>query len=415
MSIISHMLGSVSRLEPKHVAVVGGGLGGIRTIEALRGAGYRGPITLVAAEEHFPYDRPALSKQVLTGAWEHDRVTLCDAARATELAVDIRLGMRATQLHPGRLTLSDGSELDADAIVLATGLTPRRLAGQPDAPTVHVLRTIEDSLRLRAALRQGGSLLIVGGGFIGAEVASAARTAGMRVTVLEAQPTPLATAVGPIVGTMCGRVLTEAGVELRVNCATSGFRSPTELELADGTTLEPDHILVAIGAVPEVEWLRESGLDLSNGIGCDDTGRALGADGVWAVGDAAAWHGPLGVRRRVEHWSNVSSQAAVVAQDILGTAAPKPELPYFWSDQFGLKFQLIGSPEQSDAVITLAGEGLAGGQIRGTVLGYLAGESLVAAAGFGTVREIARLRQVITDGGGLDAAVAALSPANVPA
>ncbi|SDG59648.1 Reductase C-terminal [Pseudonocardia oroxyli] len=374
--------------------VVGAGLGGIRTVEQLRQAGYEGRISLVGAEPHPPYDRPPLSKQLLAGEWEPERVSLKDDAALEDLGVRLYLGLPAVALRPGEVELADGSVLAADAIVLATGVVARRLPGQPDS--VHTLRTLDDALALRAELETAESLVVVGAGFIGAEVASTAAAKGVAVTVLEAAPVPLARGLGEEVGGLAGRLLTEGGVELRLGARITGF-TDGGVELADGTRVAADVVVVGIGGVPDLEWLADTGLDLSDGVPCDAGGRVVGLDGVWALGDAAAWEGPDGVRHRHEHWTSTSDQATVVARAITGTEAPPETVPYVWSDQFGLKIQVIGEPAAADAVEQLLGEGLDGGPIKGTVVGYFADDRLVAVAGFGAARYVVRYRALLQE------------------
>ncbi|MFC5996406.1 NAD(P)/FAD-dependent oxidoreductase [Pseudonocardia hispaniensis] len=398
-----HARGDAAPSQPEHVLVIGAGLGGLRTVEQLRASGYQGRISLVGEEPHPPYDRPPLSKQLLAGAWEPDRVVLCDPEKLDELGVRYYLGVRAVALRPGEAELSDGSTLHADAVVIATGVVARRLAGQPDH--VHTLRTLDDALALRSALQQAGSLLVIGGGFVGAEVASTARDRGLEVTVLEAMPVPFSRALGAEVGAICGRLLTEAGVTLRTEARLTRFLEPADgngavaVELADGTRLGADVAVVGVGGAPELGWLADTGLDLRDGLVCDASGRVRGLAGVWAVGDVAAWESAEhGGPHRSEHWTNASDQAAVVAASIVGADAPPPAVPYFWSDQFGLKIQLIGRPELADATFPLHGEGLAGGAVQGTVVGYLAGERLVSVVGFGAARLVARYRGLLSRG-----------------
>ncbi|MGQ0572929.1 MAG: NAD(P)/FAD-dependent oxidoreductase [Pseudonocardia sp.] len=393
-----------------HVVVVGAGLGGLRTAEHLRRAGYAGRVTLVGDEPHRPYDRPPLSKQVLTGEWEPARTALkLDDA----LDVTLRLGVTATRVRPGEVTLADGEVLRGDAVVVATGLSARRLPGQSDR--VHTLRTLDDAVALRAALVGARSLLVVGAGFVGAEVASSARTLGLDVTVLEALPVPSARAVGTQVGALCGRLLVEAGVRLhtgvgpvRLLDAGASFAVQT----AGGAGVEADVALVGIGGTPRLEWLDGAvAPDPSGGVGCGPTGRVHGLPGVWALGDVAAWDAGDGTRHRSEHWTNAGDQAAAVARDVAGAAPPAPAVPYFWSDQFGTKIQLFGRPDRADAVVALRGDGLAGGTVHGTVVGYTAGERLVAVLGFGAPRVVVRLRPLVARGASraeTEAAAAAL-------
>jgi NADPH-dependent 2,4-dienoyl-CoA reductase/sulfur reductase-like enzyme len=287
--------------------------------------------------------------------------------------------------------------------VVATGLAARRLPGQPEH--VPTLRTLDDARALRATLERARSLLVVGGGFIGAEVASAAVARGLAVTVVEAMPVPFAHALGAAVGPLCGRLVSEAGVDLRVGARIARFLDApgtAAVELADGTRLEADAAVVGVGAVPGLRWLADSGVDVSDGLACDAGGRVHGAGGwpagVWAVGDVAAWDDPVHGRRRREHWTGAGEQAAVVARAIVDAPPLPPSVPYFWSDQFGVKVQLVGWPERADGVLPLHGDGLRGGAVPGTVVGYLAGERLAAVAGFGAARLLARYRPLIASG-----------------
>ncbi|MFP5022703.1 NAD(P)/FAD-dependent oxidoreductase [Pseudonocardia phyllosphaerae] len=401
---------------PEHVLVVGAGLGGLRTVEDLRRAGYEGRIGLVGAEDALPYDRPPLSKQYLAGERDRAAIDLTTADDLDELGVRLHLGRAAVALRPGadghEVELDDGSALHADAVVLAVGAAARA----PDGGAgVHVLRTADDAGTLRAALATASSLLVVGAGFVGAEVASTATAAGIPVTVLEAAPVPLARALGAQVGALAARLMTEGGVDLRCNARITAL-SGTGAESADGSTVTADVVVAGIGTRLDLGWLDGTGVDLSGGIPCDTRGRVEGLDGVWAVGDAAAWTDPVhGDRPRHEHWTSATDQAAAVARDIAGDVAgaglPPQAVPYVWSDQFGLKIQLIGRPELADAVLPLHGEafgddGDTGGPIRGTVVGYLSGGELVAVAGFGAARRIARYRRPLAERASRDAVLA---------
>ena len=477
--------------QPEHVLVVGAGLGGLRTVEQLRSAGFQGRISLVGDEQHAPYDRPPLSKQVLTGEWAPERTTLRSVEGLDDLGVRTHLGMRAVALRPGEVELADGASLHADAIVVATGLAARTLPGQPTG--VHTLRTLDDALALRAALERASSLLVIGGGFIGAEVASSARTRGLAVTVLEALPVPSARALGEELGALTGRLMTEAGVDLRTDVRIDGFvtgsaapdstgsggsaagamravqatratpatrttqaarTAPANpaaratapaawataarataarataarataarataaratrrghsgaghgggqlgVALADGSRVTADVVVLGIGGVPRLGWVDGAPDEgaVPGGLPCGATGRVEGLSGVWAVGDVAAWTDPSrGDRHRHEHWTSAGDQAATVARDILGEPPPPARVPYFWSDQFGLKIQLFGRPEHADTLLPLHGDGLAGGAVRGTVVGLLADGRLVAVAGFGAARFVARYRALLLDG-----------------
>ena len=385
----------MSSAVPEHVLVVGAGLGGVRTVEGLRSAGYEGRISLVGGEEHLPYDRPPLSKQFLAGDWEREKLDLTDVDKAADLGVRTHLGRRAVAWRPGEIELSDASTLHADAIVLAPGVTSRTLPGQPES--AHVLRTVEESVALREAISGAGSMLLVGAGFVGAEVASTAHDAGLDVTVLEAAPTPMARVLGERVGALTARLISESGVTLRCGVTITSLDT-AGAALDDGSRVDAGVLVVGVGGRLDLGWLEGTGLDLSGGIPCDAHGRVEGLDGVWAVGDAAAWTDPLhGDRVRHEHWTSATTQATVVAREIAGAEPPPATVPYFWSDQFGLKIQLLGRPDVADETVPLHGDGTDGGPIKETVVGYLRDGELVAVVGFGAARRIMRYRKPLLD------------------
>ena len=393
--------------KPEHVLVIGAGLGGLRTVEGLRRAGHDGRISLVGAEEHLPYDRPPLSKQYLAGVWERDRIDLISRDDVAELGVRSHLGRSAVALRTGgdggEVELDDGTTLPADAVVLAVGVTSRVLDGQP--PSAHVLRTVDESTALRDALATASSLLVVGAGFVGAEVASTAVDRGLSVTVLEAGAVPMARVLGPEVGALAARLISSGGADLRCGVSVSSL-TDSGATLSDGSAVAADETVVGIGGLLDLGWLESTGLDLSGGVPCDGRGRVEGLDGVWAVGDAAAWTDPRhGDRPRHEHWTSATDQAAIVAADITGADLPPETVPYFWSDQFGLKIQLIGRPDLADGLLPLHGDGFSGdgdtgGPIKGTTVGYLRGDELVAVVGFGAARRIARYRRPLSERAG---------------
>jgi 3-phenylpropionate/trans-cinnamate dioxygenase ferredoxin reductase subunit len=382
----------------------------------------QGRISLVGAEPHSPYDRPPLSKQVLTGEWGPERTGLAGPDTFDELGVRTHLANPAVALHSGdrshELELADGAALHGDAVVIATGLVARALPDQP--AHVHTLRTLDDALALRATLEKAESLLVVGAGFIGAEVASSARSRGTAVTVVEALEVPATHALGPRLGPLAGRLLTEGGAELHTGVPIRRFADPLDgspdgvaVELADGRRITADAAVVGIGGRPQLEWLAGAGLDTSSGLACGPTGRVHGLEGVWAVGDIAAWDDPVrGDRHRHEHWTSANDQATVVARDVLTAPPPPPTVPYCWSDQFGLKIQILGRPELGDETVPLHGTGLDGGPVRGTVAAYVADDRVVAVAGFGAARLMARYRPLVAAGAPLSearATAAALS------
>lgn len=345
---------AVDTREP--IVIVGASLAGLRTAQALRREGHDGALTIVGDEAHWPpYDRPPLSKQVLVGSLEPDRVRL---RVPDDLDLDVRTGRRAERLDvEGRtVTLDDGTELAYGAAVIATGAAPRRIPGTDALGGVHVVRTIDDSLALRADLDGATRVVVVGAGFIGCEVASSCRSMGLEVTLVDLLPLPLAP-FGPVAGEIVAEMHRANGVELRLGVGVAGFDGDDggrvcAVRLADGTTVEADVVVVGIGVVPNTAWLEGSGLTLQNGVACDETCLALGSDGtVAAVGDVARWPHPRYGSSRIEHWTNAGEQAAHVAKVLVHgpeSVGPFAPVPYFWSDQFGRKLQFVGTCGDGD-------------------------------------------------------------------
>lgn len=385
---------------PAHVVVVGAGLAGLRTVETLRTEGYAGRISLVGAEPHPPYDRPPLSKEILAGKWPDERATLRDTAGLAELEVEAHLGVAATGVDEDVVELSDGTRLDYDALVVATGVRARRLPFQPEHPRIHLLRTLEDCVSLRSSLSEARSLLLIGAGFIGAEVAATARGAGLEVTIVEALPRPFERVLGEQMGELCAQLQRDNGVDVRAGVRPERFVEAGErvgVRLVDGSELSADCAVVGIGTVPGNGWLAGLGIAADEPLSCDDRGLIDGAPGVYAVGDVAAWHQPTrGDVLRLEHWTSATEQAGVVARRIAGTEITREAdvVPYFWSDQYGLKLQLVGRPELAERVEVLHDPGT----IKGTVGGYFAEGRLVAALGFHAPRPLMRYRKLVEAG-----------------
>ncbi|MEQ4726233.1 FAD-dependent oxidoreductase [Nonomuraea sp. B19D2] len=337
------------------IVIVGGSAGGLATAEGLRRAGYAGVITLVGQEPHPPYDRPPLSKQILTGQWGPDRLTLRGKEELHSLSLDLRLGVPAIglDLSGGSVALADGAEVPYDALVIATGVRPRHLPGSEVVPGVHTLRTLDDAVSLKARLLPGRRLVIVGAGFVGAEVAAVATGLGVKVTLLEAGPLPLAQALGEQAGHVLAEIHRGHGVDLRTHAAVAEIVSAggavTGVRLADDTVLPADDVLVAIGSVPNTEWLGGSGLSAGDGLVCDEFSAA--APSVYGVGDVARWHNPLfDTAMRIEHRTNAAEQGLAVAHNLLHPQARRPfaPVPYFWSDQYGMKIQAYGHLRDHD-------------------------------------------------------------------
>jgi NADPH-dependent 2,4-dienoyl-CoA reductase/sulfur reductase-like enzyme len=324
----------------RRVLVVGASAAGLAAAETLRREGYEGEIVLVGAEPQPPYDRPPLSKQILAGQWEVERLALRPEGHLADLCLDMRLGIEATGLDVAAraVSLAGGESVGYDALVIATGVRPRRLPGEG----AHVLRTIGDALALRENLGPGKRLVVVGAGFLGAEAAAVARGLCTEVTMLEPAPVPLAHAVGAEVGAVLAQVHLDHGVDLRTGVGvTSVARGGVQLE--GGELVAADEVLVAIGAQPNTEWLEGSGLTIDNGVVCDEYCAA--APGVYAAGDVARWHNPLfEASMRIEHRTNAAEQGMAVARNLLHPDAPKPfaPVPYFWSDQYNMKIQAFG-------------------------------------------------------------------------
>ncbi|RZL83638.1 MAG: NAD(P)/FAD-dependent oxidoreductase [Rhodococcus sp. (in: high G+C Gram-positive bacteria)] len=332
---------------PNHILVVGASASGLSTVEALRRRKYTGGITLLGDERHAPYDRPPLSKQVLSGAWEPGRAALRTEELLSALDAEFLLGDSAIELDPSTLTVraDSGRNLRADAIVIATGVRARTMPGQQHLSGVHVLRTLDDALRLRSDLLECSRLVVVGEGVLGSEIAATARMLGVNVTMAGPQLTPMAAQIGPIVSGLLNEVHTENGVQLRLGTGVVGLAGEggrvTGVHLATGEILPADVVVVAIGAIPCTDWLSSSGLRLENGVVCDSRCRA--AEGIYAVGDVARWHHErMGGLVRLENRTNVTEQAAAVAGVILGEDDPYVPVPYFWTDQFDAKIQVHG-------------------------------------------------------------------------
>ncbi|MGD0219506.1 MAG: FAD-dependent oxidoreductase [Acidimicrobiales bacterium] len=380
------------------VVVVGASLAGLRACEGLRHGGFEGSIALVGAESHLPYDRPPLSKEFLAGRLDVDLLALTTPAKLAGLELELVLGERAcvVDLDARLVALGSGRKLAFDGLVVATGATPRTLRGGPDLSGVVTLRRLDDAYRLRALLGAAGvRLAVVGGGFLGMEVAATARALGAEVTVIEPKPTPLARVVGPLVGRAIAEVHADHGVKVRTGVGVEGLvgeGSVAGVRLGDGTLVEADVVLVAIGVVPETAWLAGSGLDLSDGVLCAPT--LCAAPGVVAAGDVARWPHPLaGGTVRLEHRTNASEQGAHAASSLLaGTGAtPFASVPYFWSDQFDMKIQAIGIPAPGDEVHVVAGAIAE----RRFVACYGRDGRLSAAVGFNSPRQLMGFRALL--------------------
>lgn len=349
------------------VVVVGASLAGLRAVETLRTGGHEGPLTLIGAESRLPYDRPPLSKELLAGTWTLDQLELRAPDSYESLDVDLRLGTTATGLDVGErsITLSDGERVPFDVAIIATGVVPRTLPGTPALEGIHTLRTVEDSLAIRAGFERGAHVVVVGAGFIGSEVAATARRRGLDVTVVEALPVPLARGLGQEMGAVCAALHRDEGTDLRLGVGVDGFDGDRRVEavrLTSGERLPADLVVVGVGVAPTVGWLEGSALEVRDGVVCDATCAAVGGGGaIYAAGDIARWFNPLfGVEMRVEHWTNAAEQGHAAAGNVLASLRGEPPaefapVPFFWSDQYDTKIQFVGHTGPSDEVRVVHG------------------------------------------------------------
>ncbi|MFV8317710.1 NAD(P)/FAD-dependent oxidoreductase [Mycobacterium sp. 23] len=342
------------------IVIVGGGLAAARTAEQLRRAEYAGPITIVSDEVHLPYDRPPLSKEVLRS--EIDDTALKPRDWYDEKDITLRLGQAATGIDTAArtVTLADGTSLGYDELVIATGLVPRRIPSLPDLDGIRVLRSFDECMALRSHASSAKKAVVVGAGFIGCEVAASLRGLGVDVVLVEPQPTPLASVLGEQIGALVTRLHRDEGVDVRTGIGVAEVRGQGHVDtvvLTDGTEVPADLVVVGIGSHPATDWLDGSGIEVDNGVVCDESGRTS-APHVWALGDVASWRDAAGHQVRVEHWSNVADQTRVVVPAMLGREVPSTVVvPYFWSDQYDVKIQCLGEPEATDTVHIVEDDG----------------------------------------------------------
>ncbi len=392
----------------KSVTIVGASLAGMRAAETLRREGFDGAITVVGDETDAPYDRPPLSKQVLAGDWEPQRTALYAKGDLDDLQLTWRLGARAVgfEVASRTVTLAGGERLAADGVVIATGARTRTLPGTEDLAGVHTLRTLADSLAIRsefdAAPRR---VVVVGAGFIGAEVAATARGRGLDVTMVETANTPLERVLGAEMGRVCAEVHVDCGVDLRLGVGVESITGTDRVEqvvLTDGARLDADVVIVGVGVIPNTEWLEGSGLEIDDGVVCDPTCSA--APGVVAAGDVARWPNRLfGQSMRVEHWDNAVEQGMAAARRLLAGDAAEPfaPVPWFWSDQYDRKIQLAGRSGPDDEVVVVAGSPA---ERRFAAIYGRAGR-IVAVLGFNRPRHVMQYRRLIAAAASWDEAV----------
>lgn len=380
--------------------IVGASLAGIRCAEALRRHGHEGPIAILGAEAHRPYDRPPLSKQFLSGTADRDRLWLSRSETAlVDLDITHHPGVTATSLDlNGRSVKSATGTYPFDSLVIATGTSVRRLPHAEDAP-VYTLRTLDDAEALAPRLVDGTRVVVVGAGFIGAEVASTARSKGCEVTVVEAAPVPLERQLGAAMGMACAALHERHGTRLVVGIGVAALESHG-VRLTDGTVINADVIVVGIGVAPNTDWLNESGLAVADGVLCDEACRVLDesssiVEGVVACGDVARWRNSrYDEVMRIEHWTNAVEMAEHAAQTLVGVVTPFTPVPYFWSDQYATKIQFLGRSTGFDEVRVIEGDPSAG---VGVAL-YRKGDLLVGALGLNRIKALMGYRPLLADG-----------------
>lgn len=407
----------VSVPELTSIAIVGASLAGLRAAESLRSDGFTGRITMIGSEARLPYDRPPLSKKVLSGEWEPERIALRKADDLESLDLDWRLGSPAVSLDllQRQVALAGGDTVAFDGLIIATGSQARHLPNQPDWEGIHVLRTMDDSLTLRKAIEPTEqvpvpSVVVIGAGFIGLEVAATARARGCAVTVLEGGPAPMLRGLGAEMGHAAALVHADNGVELRIGVSVTEFveSSPGRvggIELATGERIAADVVVIGVGASPATEWLAGSGLEIRDGIVCDRYLNA-GAPFVYAAGDVCRWTNDLFEREmRVEHWTTASEQGSAAARNLLAEAAgaertPYSAVPFFWSDQFTARIQFLGRADGDETVHVVIGSP----EERAFVALYERAGVLVAALGVSRPRQLMAFRSLIAARASIDEA-----------
>jgi NADPH-dependent 2,4-dienoyl-CoA reductase/sulfur reductase-like enzyme len=384
------------------LVVVGASLAGLRAVEAVRRDGFDGAVTLVGAEEHLPYDRPPLSKEYLAADESPDPRYREEDTFAGDLDVELLLGAPASALDTATRTVRVGDRtVSYDGLVIATGAHARTLPGTEGIAGVHTVRTLDDAIALRAALRGGASrLTVVGAGFIGSEVASVGRKLGLEVTILEALETPLARAVGERMGRALTHLHRRRGTEVRTGVAVDEVVAEDgrvrAVRLADGSTVDTDVLVVGIGARPATDWLEGSGLTIDDGVVADETLAA--APGVYVAGDVARWPNALfsdvaGGTMRLEHWTSAAEQGGRAARHAVdpANATPYETVPYFWSDWYDGRVQFVGIAA-GDHVEVVAGDDAEGGPFTAI---YRAGGRIVGALAVDMPAEVMKYRRLI--------------------
>jgi len=351
---------------PERVVIVGGSLAGVRAAQSLRLNGFDGQVVLIGEETHVPYDRPPLSKEVLTGSWEPEAAFLEIPGGLESLDLELRLGQGATGLDvERRRVLLEGSDtVGFDVVVIATGARPRMLRGYGEGGRTlprgaFTLRTLDDCLAIRTALAAQPRVVVVGAGFIGSEVAASCRQRGLDVTLVEMLDVPLGNVLGVRAGAALAQLHRDHGVRVITGVGVAEIEGEDQVDairLTDGTRVGADVVVLGVGVAPNTEWLSASGLAIDDGVVCDSGCQT--APGVYAAGDVARWTNPrFGMSMRVEHWSNAVEQGMYLGRRIMdpsgAVTGPFESVPFFWSDQYNTKIQFVGTTlgaEQSDVV-----------------------------------------------------------------
>lgn len=349
----------------KNIVVVGAGVAGMRAAETLRQEGFDGDLTIVGAERHAPYHRPPLSKKLLTGQVHRAGVDLAPQfdvqARVLRGALARRLDMaaRTVLVRDGNRDLS----LQFDGLVIASGAVPRQWPGGSAPEGVLLLRTVDDCLAIRERLGKKARVVVVGGGFIGAEVAASCRSIGLQVTLIEKATSPLLAALGKELAPRWAALHRQHGVDVRAGIGVDEFVGNGQVQavrLTDGSQVPADVVVVGLGVTPATDWLNGSGLKVDDGVICDATGAVAGGTDVVAAGDVARWWHPLYERHlRIEHWDHAGRQGVAAARTLLAgaeRAESYQDVPYFWSDQYDIKVQMLGVPTDYDEIAILEGD-----------------------------------------------------------
>jgi NADPH-dependent 2,4-dienoyl-CoA reductase/sulfur reductase-like enzyme len=379
------------------VVIVGASAAGLTAAETLRREGFTAEITLVGDELHLPYDRPPLSKQVLSGVWEPAKVSLRKDGDYADAGIGLRLGATAVGLDTSArvVELADGYRVGYDGLIIATGVRPRMLPAGHDMAGVHVLRTLDHTMALQASLASASRMVVIGAGFLGCEAAASARHLGLAVTIVDPLPQPMVRQLGPDIGKLIADLHTSSGVDVRTGIGVTrlvGTDKVTGVELDDGTILDADVVLVAIGSVPATEWLDDSGVTIGNGVICDAECQA--APGVYAAGDVASWHHQgFGERMRVEHRMNATEQGMAAARNLLGATVPFAPVPYFWTDQYDTKISAYGLLTP-DAEVSVTQGGTAEGKF---IAQYRRDGKLVGVLAWNMARELRKERQALVE------------------